>query len=134
MEWRDSLYSPLIWDHYQHPRNVGVLPENDVSVGTAKVGTLLQGDVLQLQIKVTMTQVIDTVRFKMQGSIAGIAAASFITEWAQGKCVRDALLIHNSQIAQALALAPIKIHCAVLAEQALKNALADWRAKQKLKS
>jgi nitrogen fixation NifU-like protein len=132
MEWRDSLYSPIIWDHYKHPRNVGVLPENDSSVGTGKVGTLLQGDILQLQIKVTMMQSIETARFKMQGSVAGIAAASFITAWIQGKPLQEAFAIHNRQIAEALALPPVKIHCAVLAEQALKAALADWRAKQRL--
>lgn len=132
MEWRDSLYSSVIWDHYKHPRNVGVLPEDDVRVGTARVGTLLQGDVLQLQIKIATTQAIETARFKMQGSVAGIAAASFMTEWVQDKSVQQALAIHNSQIAQALALAPVKIHCAVLAEQALKAAIAHWRAKQRV--
>jgi nitrogen fixation NifU-like protein len=130
MAWRDSLYSHMIWDHYKQPRNVGVLSEYDPSVGTGKVGTLLQGDVLQLQIKVAMTKHIEMARFKMQGGVAGIAAASLITEWVQGKSVQDALAIHSSQIADALALAPVKIHCAVLAEQALQAALADWQAKQ----
>jgi nitrogen fixation NifU-like protein len=134
MEWRHQLYSSIIWDHYQRPRNVGILPERELNVGTGRVGTLLQGNVLQLQIKVTMTQRIEKARFKMQGGVAGIAAASLITEWLQGKSVQDALAIHNGQIAETLALPPVKIHCAVLAEQALKAALADWQAKQGLTS
>jgi nitrogen fixation NifU-like protein len=131
MEWRNSLYSSIIWDHYKHPRHVGVLSEDDPRVGTGKVGTLLQGNVLQLQLKISVTHRIETAKFKMQGCVAGIAAASLMTEWIQGKTVQEASTIHSGQIAQVSALPPVKIHCAVLAEQALKAALADWQAKQR---
>lgn len=124
----------MIWDHYKHPRHVGVLSEDDPRVSTGKVGTLLQGNVLQLQLRISVTQCIETAKFKMQGCVAGIAAASFTTEWIQGKTLQEASTLHSGQIAEALTLPPVKIHCAVLAEQALEAAFADWHAKQRMRS
>ncbi|MDF2444945.1 MAG: iscU [Moraxellaceae bacterium] len=122
-------YSEKVIDHYEHPRNVGKLDKNDASVGTGMVGAPACGDVMQLQIKVSDTGVIEDARFKTYGCGSAIASSSLVTEWVKGKTLDEAMSIRNTQIAEELALPPVKIHCSVLAEDAIKAAVADYRKK-----
>lgn len=123
-------YSEKVIDHYEHPRNVGKLDKNDVSVGTGMVGAPACGDVMQLQIKVNDAGVIEDARFKTYGCGSAIASSSLVTEWVKGKTLDEAMGIKNTQIAEELALPPVKIHCSVLAEDAIKAAVADYRKKR----
>ncbi|MCD6061895.1 MAG: Fe-S cluster assembly scaffold IscU [Moraxellaceae bacterium] len=122
-------YSEKVLDHYENPRNVGKLDKNDVSVGTGMVGAPACGDVMQLQIKVDDNGVIQDARFKTYGCGSAIASSSLVTEWVKGKSLDEAMSIRNTQIAEELALPPVKIHCSVLAEDAIKAAIADYRKK-----
>lgn len=122
-------YSDKVIDHYEHPRNVGSLDKGDASVGTGFVGAPACGDVMKLQIKVGMDGVIEDAKFKTFGCGSAIASSSLVTEWVKGKTLDDAVLIKNTQIAQHLSLPPVKIHCSVLAEDAIKAAVADYRKK-----
>ena len=124
-------YSTKVVDHYEHPRNVGSLPKDDVSVGTGLVGAPECGDVMKLQIRINPeTGVIDDAKFKTFGCGSAIASSSLATEWLKGKTVDQALAIKNVDIVNELALPPVKIHCSVLAEDAIKAAIADYRKKQ----
>lgn len=123
-------YSDKVLDHYENPRNVGSLDQADEAVGTGIVGAPACGDVMRLQIKVNEAGVIEDARFKTYGCGSAIASSSLVTEWVKGKTVAQALTIRNSDIADELALPPVKIHCSVLAEDAIKAAVADYRAKQ----
>jgi len=122
-------YSSKVLDHYEHPRNVGSFDKNDPSVGTGMVGAPACGDVMKLQIKVNRLGVIEDARFKTYGCGSAIASSSLLTEWVKGKTLEQAAEIKNSQIAEELALPPVKIHCSVLAEDAIKAAIADYRRK-----
>lgn len=122
-------YSEKVLDHYEHPRNVGKLDKNDASVGTGMVGAPACGDVMQLQIKVGDDGIIQDARFKTYGCGSAIASSSLVTEWVKGKSLDEAMAIRNTQIAEELALPPVKIHCSVLAEDAIKAAVADYRKK-----
>ena len=122
-------YSDKVIDHYEHPRNVGSLDKDDTSVGTGFVGAPACGDVMKLQIKVTPEGIIEDAKFKTFGCGSAIASSSLITEWVKGKTLDDAVSIKNTQIAQHLSLPPVKIHCSVLAEDAIKAAVADYRKK-----
>jgi len=122
-------YAPEVLDHYENPRNVGSMDKNDGDVGTGLVGAPACGDVMKLQIRVSEQGVIEDAKFKTFGCGSAIASSSLITEWVKGKNVNEAELIKNSQIAEHLSLPPVKIHCSVLAEDAIKAAIADWRAK-----
>jgi nitrogen fixation protein NifU and related proteins len=124
-------YSNKVIDHYENPRNVGSLPKDDANVGTGLVGAPECGDVMKLQVKVNpQTGVIDDAKFKTFGCGSAIASSSLATEWLKGKTVEQALAIKNTQIVEELALPPVKIHCSVLAEDAIKAAIADYKAKQ----
>jgi nitrogen fixation NifU-like protein len=122
-------YSDQVLDHYNNPRNVGVMDSEDPSVGTGMVGAPACGDVMRLQIKIEDNIVTDA-KFKTYGCGSAIASSSLLTEWVKGMNVSDVDEIKNSQIADALALPPVKIHCSVLAEDAIKSAVADYRNKQ----
>ena len=122
-------YSQQVVDHYENPRNVGKLDRNDPAVGTGLVGAPACGDVLQLQIRVE-NDIITDAKFKTYGCGSAIASSSLVTEWLRGKTLEQAAEIKNTQIAQELALPPVKIHCSILAEDAIKSALADYLAKQ----
>jgi nitrogen fixation NifU-like protein len=122
-------YSEKVIDHYENPRNVGKLDKNDESVGTGMVGAPACGDVMQLQIKVNEQGIIEDARFKTYGCGSAIASSSLVTEWVKGKHLDEAATIKNTQIAEELALPPVKIHCSVLAEDAIKAAIADYRKK-----
>ncbi len=122
-------YSEKVLDHYEHPRNVGAFDKNDKSVGTGMVGAPACGDVMKLQIKVNEQGVIEDARFKTYGCGSAIASSSLLTEWVKGKTLDEAAQIKNTQIAEELALPPVKIHCSVLAEDAIKAAIADFRTK-----
>lgn len=122
-------YSDKVLDHYENPRNVGAFDKNDKSVGTGMVGAPACGDVMKLQIKVNEQGVIEDARFKTYGCGSAIASSSLLTEWVKGKTLAQAAQIKNTQIAEELALPPVKIHCSVLAEDAIKAAIADFRAK-----
>jgi len=122
-------YSTQVLDHYENPRNVGKLDKSDVSVGTGLVGAPACGDVLQLQIKVE-NNIITDAKFKTYGCGSAIASSSLVTEWVKGKTLDEAGAIKNTEIAQELALPPVKIHCSILAEDAIKAALADYQEKQ----
>jgi nitrogen fixation NifU-like protein len=122
-------YSDQVVDHYENPRNVGKLDKNDPTVGTGLVGAPACGDVLQLQIKVE-NDVITDAKFKTYGCGSAIASSSLVTEWLRGKTLEQAGQIKNTEIAQELALPPVKIHCSILAEDAIKAALADYTNKQ----
>ena len=122
-------YSDQVVDHYENPRNVGKLDKNDPTVGTGLVGAPACGDVLQLQIKVE-NDVIKDAKFKTYGCGSAIASSSLVTEWLRGKTLEQAGEIKNTEIAQELALPPVKIHCSILAEDAIKAALADYTNKQ----
>ncbi len=124
-------YSNKVIEHYENPRNVGSLPKEDTNVGTGLVGAPECGDVMKLQVKVNpQTGVIDDARFKTFGCGSAIASSSLATEWLKGKTVEQALEIKNTDIVEELALPPVKIHCSVLAEDAIKAAIADYRKKQ----
>jgi len=123
-------YSRKVIDHYENPRNVGALDKSDSSVGTGLVGAPACGDVMKLQIKVNKDGLIEDAKFKTFGCGSAIASSSLATEWIKGKSVTEARSIKNSQIAQELALPPVKIHCSMLAEDAIKAALDDYEKKQ----
>lgn len=122
-------YSDKVIDHYENPRNVGVLDKNAENVGTGMVGAPACGDVMRLQIQVNDDGVIEDARFKTYGCGSAIASSSLVTEWLKGKTLDQAQQIKNSAIAEELALPPVKIHCSVLAEDAIKAAIADYRSK-----
>lgn len=126
-------YSEQLIDHYENPRNVGSLDKEDTSVGTGLVGAPACGDVMKLQIRVNdATGIIEEAKFKTFGCGSAIASSSLVTEWVKGKTLDEAHTIKNTQIAQELALPPVKIHCSVLAEDAIKAAIQDYRNKQKV--
>ncbi|HEY8354454.1 MAG TPA: Fe-S cluster assembly scaffold IscU [Methylophilaceae bacterium] len=127
-------YSDKVLDHYENPRNVGSLDKNDPRVGTGMVGAPACGDVMKLQIKVNDDGIIEDAKFKTYGCGSAIASSSLVTEWLKGKTLDEAAQIKNSAIAEELALPPVKIHCSVLAEDAIKAALADLKAKQQQSS
>jgi nitrogen fixation protein NifU and related proteins len=122
-------YSDKVLDHYENPRNVGSFDKADTSVGTGMVGAPACGDVMKLQIKVNENGVIEDARFKTYGCGSAIASSSLLTEWVKGKTLSEASQIKNSQIAEELALPPVKVHCSVLAEDAIKAAISDFRQK-----
>jgi nitrogen fixation NifU-like protein len=122
-------YSEKLVDHYENPRNVGSMDKDDDHVGTGLVGAPACGDVMKLQIRVNDAGVIEDARFKTFGCGSAIASSSLVTEWVKGKHVDEAMTIKNTQIAQELALPPVKIHCSVLAEDAIKAAVSDYKAK-----
>ena len=122
-------YSEKVVDHYENQRNVGSLDKNDSSVGTGMVGAPECGDVMKLQIKVNDEGVIEDAKFKTFGCGSAIASSSLVTEWVKGKTLENALSIKNIAIVEELSLPPIKIHCSVLAEDAIKAAIADWKKK-----
>ena len=122
-------YSDKVLDHYEHPRNVGAMDKNDPNVGTGMVGAPACGDVMKLQIKVNEQGVIEDAKFKTYGCGSAIASSSLLTEWVKGKTIEEAGNIKNTQIAEELALPPVKIHCSVLAEDAIKAAIADYQTK-----
>jgi nitrogen fixation NifU-like protein len=123
-------YSDKVIEHYENPRNVGTLDKADPSVGTGLVGAPACGDVMRLQIKVNEQGVIEDARFKTFGCGSAIASSSLATEWIKGKTIDEAASIKNSAIVEELNLPPVKIHCSVLAEDAIKSAIADYRKKQ----
>ncbi|HEZ2702658.1 TPA: Fe-S cluster assembly scaffold IscU [Neisseria meningitidis] len=123
-------YGDKVIDHYENPRNVGTFDKNDESVGTGMVGAPACGDVMRLQIKVNDEGIIEDAKFKTYGCGSAIASSSLITEWVKGKSLDDALAIKNSEIAEELELPPVKIHCSILAEDAVKAAVADYRKRQ----
>lgn len=123
-------YSEKLMDHYEHPRNVGTLDKDDANVGTGMVGAPACGDVMRLQIKVNDKGVIEDAKFKTYGCGSAIASSSLVTEWVKGKSLDDAAKISNSAIAEELALPPVKIHCSILAEDAVKAAIDDYKKKQ----
>ena len=122
-------YSTKVIDHYENPRNVGSFDKDDGEVGTGMVGAPACGDVMKLQIKVNKEGVIEDAKFKTYGCGSAIASSSLVTEWVKGKTVDQALDIKNTQIAEELALPPVKIHCSILAEDAIKAAVADYKKK-----
>ena len=123
------MYSNKVIDHYENPRNVGKLDENDEDVGTGMVGAPACGDVMRLQIRVSPDGIIEDAKFKTYGCGSAIASSSLLTEWVRGKSLDEAGEISNVQIAQELSLPPVKIHCSVLAEDAIKAAITDYRSK-----
>jgi nitrogen fixation NifU-like protein len=126
-------YSDKDLDHYENPRNVGSLDKNDPQVGTGMVGAPACGDVMKLMIKVNDDGIIEDAKFKTYGCGSAIASSSLVTEWLEGRTIDEAYAIKNSEIAEELALPPVKIHCSVLAEDAIKAAVADIKAKQAAK-
>ena len=123
-------YSDKVLDHYENPRNVGSFEKGDDTVGTGMVGAPACGDVMRLQIKVSDAGVIEDARFKTYGCGSAIASSSLLTEWVKGKTLEEAQQIKNTEIAEELALPPVKVHCSVLAEDAIKAAIDDFRGKQ----
>ncbi len=123
-------YSDKVLDHYENPRNVGVMDKEDKDVGTGMVGAPACGDVMRLQIKVSDDGVIEDAKFKTYGCGSAIASSSLLTEWVKGKTLEEAQQIKNSEIAEELALPPVKVHCSVLAEDAIKAAVNDYTQKQ----
>jgi len=123
-------YSEKVLDHYENPRNVGSMDKSDPKVGTGMVGAPACGDVMRLQIQVGDDGVIEDARFKTYGCGSAIASSSLLTEWVKGKTLEEALKIKNSEIAAELALPPVKVHCSVLAEDAIKAAIRDYSEKQ----
>lgn len=123
-------YGEKVIDHYENPRNVGSMDKGDDSVGTGLVGAPACGDVMKLQIKVGANGVIEDAKFKTFGCGSAIASSSLITEWVKGKSIDEAMAIKNTEIAEHLSLPPVKIHCSVLAEDAIKAAIADYKTKQ----
>jgi len=126
-------YSDKVIDHYENPRNVGSMDKDDNTVGTGMVGAPACGDVMKLQIKVNVDGVIEDAKFKTYGCGSAIASSSLLTQWVKGKTLDEACEIKNSQIAEELALPPVKVHCSVLAEDAIKAAISDYKLKQKQK-
>ena len=126
-------YSDKVLDHYENPRNVGSLDKNDPNVGTGMVGAPACGDVMKLMIKVNDDGIIEDAKFKTYGCGSAIASSSLVTVWLKGRTIDQAYAIKNSEIAEELALPPVKIHCSVLAEDAIKAAVADIKAKQAAK-
>ena len=122
-------YSDKVLDHYENPRNVGSFNQEDSDVGTGMVGAPACGDVMKLQIKVGADGKIEDAKFKTYGCGSAIASSSLVTEWVKGKSLDEALAIKNTQIAEELALPPVKIHCSILAEDAIKAAVNDYKAK-----
>lgn len=122
-------YSDKVVDHYENPRNVGSFDKGDPSVGTGMVGAPACGDVMKLQLKISDNGVIEDARFKTYGCGSAIASSSLVTEWVKGKTLDQAMEIKNTQIAEELALPPVKIHCSILAEDAIKAAIADYKEK-----
>lgn len=122
-------YSEKLMDHYENPRNVGTLDKNDESVGTGMVGAPACGDVMRLQIKVNDEGVIEDAKFKTYGCGSAIASSSLVSEWVKGKTLDEAAKISNAEIAEELALPPVKIHCSILAEDAVKAAIDDYKTK-----
>ncbi len=123
-------YSKDVIDHYENPRNVGSFDKNDKSVGTGLVGAPACGDVMKLQLKINDKDIIEDAKFKTFGCGSAIASSSLVTEWVRGKTIDEAMSIKNSDIAESLALPPVKIHCSVLAEDAIKAAVSDYRSKK----
>ena len=123
-------YSEKVIDHYENPRNVGKMDDTDVTVGTGMVGAPACGDVMRLQIKVNDQGVIEDAKFKTYGCGSAIASSSLLTEWVKGQTIDQAFTIKNTQLAEELALPPVKIHCSVLAEDAIKSAINDYKRKQ----
>ena len=124
-------YSEKVIDHYENPRNVGKFEKDEEGVGTGMVGAPACGDVMRLQIKVNGEGIIEDAKFKTYGCGSAIASSSLLTEWVKGKSLEHATSIKNSQIAEELALPPVKIHCSVLAEDAIKSAIADYKERNK---
>lgn len=122
-------YSNKVIDHYENPRNVGSFNKEDPDIGTGMVGAPACGDVMKLQIKVDENGIIQDARFKTYGCGSAIASSSLVTEWVKGKSIEEAATIRNTQIAEELALPPVKIHCSILAEDAVKAAIADYQLK-----
>jgi nitrogen fixation NifU-like protein len=122
-------YSDKVIDHYENPRNVGAFDKGDPDVGTGMVGAPACGDVMKLQIKVDENGIISDARFKTYGCGSAIASSSLVTEWVKGKSLDEAATIRNTEIAQELALPPVKIHCSILAEDAIKAAIEDYKKK-----
>src|SRR6267142_1451939 len=125
-------YSEKVIDHYENPRNVGSFKKDDEGVATGMVGAPACGDVMKLQIKVNKHGIIEDAKFKTYGCGSAIASSSLVTEWVKGKSVDQAATIRNTQIAQELSLPPVKIHCSILAEDAIKAAVADYQKKHGL--
>ena len=123
-------YSTKVLDHYENPRNVGKMDDKDVNVGTGMVGAPACGDVMRLQIKVNDEGVIEDAKFKTYGCGSAIASSSLLTEWVKGQTIESAETIRNTELAEEIALPPVKIHCSVLAEDAIKTAVNDYRSKQ----
>ena len=122
-------YSDKVLEHYEHPRNVGAFDKEEDGIGTGMVGAPACGDVMKLQIKVNKEGVIEDAKFKTYGCGSAIASSSLVTEWVKGKTVDQAMTIKNTDIAEELALPPVKIHCSILAEDAIKAAVADYKKK-----
>ena len=122
-------YSEKVIDHYENPRNVGAFDKSDDQVGTGMVGAPACGDVMKLQIKVNEQGIIEDAKFKTYGCGSAIASSSLVTEWVKGKSLDEAMALKNTQIAEELALPPVKIHCSILAEDAIKAAVADYKQK-----
>ena len=127
-------YSDKLLDHYENPRNVGAMDKDEDGVGTGLVGAPACGDVMKLQIKVDEDGIIEDAKFKTFGCGSAIASSSLVTEWVKGKTLDEASEIKNTDIAQELALPPVKIHCSILAEDAIKAAVSDYRLKKEVKS
>ena len=125
-------YSEKVIEHYENPRNVGAFGKDDGDVGTGMVGAPACGDVMRLQIKVSADGIIEDAKFKTYGCGSAIASSSLVTEWVKGKTLSQALEIKNTEIAEELALPPVKIHCSILAEDAIKAAIADYKQKKGL--
>ena len=126
-------YSDKVIDHYENPRNVGTFDKNDESVNTGMIGAPACGDIMRLQIKINDEGIIEDAKFKTYGCGSAIASSSLITKWVKGKSLDDALAIKNSEIAEELELPPVKINCSILAEDAVKAAVADYRKRQENK-
>lgn len=127
-------YSDKVMEHYENPRNAGSLDTASGDVGTGMVGAPACGDVMRLQIQVSAEGIIEEARFKTYGCGSAIASSSLVTEWVKGKTLEQVMTIKNAEIAEELALPPVKIHCSVLAEDAIKAAVADYRAKQEARA
>lgn len=123
-------YSEKVIDHYENPRNVGSFDKADPSIATGMVGAPACGDVMKLQLKISEDGIIQDAKFKTYGCGSAIASSSLVTEWVKGKSIDDATKITNTEIAQELALPPVKIHCSILAEDAIKAAITDYKAKR----
>lgn len=122
-------YSEKVIDHYENPRNVGTLDKNNDSVGTGLVGAPACGDVMRLQVQINENGIIEDAKFKTYGCGSAIASSSLVTEWVKGRSIDQALEIKNTEIVEHLSLPPVKIHCSVLAEDAIRAAISDWKEK-----